>query len=124
MKVYHCKLCGKMVHLMRDGAGQLVCCGQPMEELVANTADAAKEKHVPVIAKEGDHVTVTVSSAPHPMDPEHFIEWIVLETKKGCQQVDLKPGMKPAADFVLAEGDEVVAAYGYCNLHGLWKGVL
>lgn len=124
MKVYRSKKCGNMVFMMHDGGGDLACCGEPMEELIANTTDAAKEKHVPVITKEGSIVTVTVGSVLHPMLPEHYIEWIVLETKMGMQKVDLKPGMKPIAQFALVEGDEVVAAYEYCNLHGLWKGVL
>lgn len=124
MKVYRGKKCGKLVWLLRDGEGDLACCGEPMEELVANTTDGAKEKHVPVLEKEGNLVTVTVGSVLHPMLPEHYIEWIILETKKGIQKVDLQPGMKPMAQFALVDGDEVVAAYEYCNLHGLWKGVL
>ena len=79
------------------------------------------EKHVPVVKKEGNIVTVTVGSVEHPMLDEHYIMFIVLETKKGYQKADLKPQDKPVASFVLAEDDEVVAAYEYCNLHGLWK---
>lgn len=90
--------------------------------MIPNTTDAAGEKHVPVITKDGSKVHVEVGSVEHPMLESHYITWIVLETKTGSQQVDLKPGMKPVADFVLAEGDEVVAAYEYCNLHGLWRG--
>ena len=63
----------------------------------------------------------TVGAVEHPMLPEHFIEWIVLETQQGSQIKHLKPGEKPQAVFALAEGDQTVAAYAYCNLHGLWK---
>ena len=91
------------------------------EELVANTTDAANEKHVPVIKVEGSKVTVTVGEVTHPMLDEHYINWVMLETKKGRQRVELKPGEAPEAVFALAEGDEAVAAYEYCNLHGLWK---
>ena len=91
------------------------------EVLTANTVDAAREKHVPVIAREGNTVTVTVGSVLHPMTEEHYIPFIALETAQGLQVKNLKPGMKPVAVFSLADGDEPVAAYEYCNLHGLWK---
>lgn len=93
----------------------------PKEELIANTVDAAREKHVPVIAREGNTVTVIVGSVLHPMTEEHYIPFIALETAQGLQVKNLKPGMKPVAVFALADGDEPVAAYEYCNLHGLWK---
>ena len=92
-----------------------------MVEMVPNTTDGAHEKHVPVIKVEGNLVTVTVGSVEHPMLEEHSIEWIMLETKEGRQRKTLKPGMKPQAVFAITEGDEVVAAYEYCNLHGFWK---
>ena len=87
-------------------------------ELIANTTDGAYEKHVPVIEQQGDHVTVKVGSVAHPMLDVHYIEWIVLETATGYQKHDLKPGMEPVAEFAVTE--PVVAAYEYCNLHGLW----
>jgi superoxide reductase len=97
------------------------CCGEPLEELVANTTDAAVEKHVPDVTVDGNKVTVKVGSVTHPMVDAHYIEWIMIETKKGCQKADLAPGEAPEAAFVIGEGDEFVAAYDYCNLHGLWK---
>lgn len=92
-----------------------------MTELVPNTTDAAQEKHVPVVEVQGNIVKVSVGSVAHPMLEEHFIQFIILETKQGFQKKDLKPGEKPEALFALADGDEAVAAYEYCNLHGLWK---
>ena len=89
------------------------------EELTANTADGAHEKHVPVIEQSGNAVTVKVGSIEHPSMTEHYIEWILLETEMGFQIHYLKPGMKPEAVFLTNE--KVVAAYEYCNLHGLWK---
>ena len=89
------------------------------EELTANTTDGAHEKHVPVIEQSGNAVTVKVGSVEHPSLPAHYIEWILLETVQGFQIHYLKPGMKPVAFFKVNE--EVVAAYEYCNLHGLWK---
>ncbi len=89
-------------------------------ELVANTVDAAQEKHVPVINISGDTVTIAVGSVEHPSLDAHYIEFIVLVTESGMQMKWLKPGMKPEASFRLVEGDKPVAAYEYCNLHGLW----
>ena len=89
------------------------------EELTANTMDAAQEKHVPVIEQAGDTVIVKVGFVEHPSLPTHYIGWILLETEHGFQIHYLKPGMKPEASFKVNEA--VVAAYEYCNLHGLWK---
>ena len=92
-----------------------------MHKLEANTTDAAQEKHVPVIQVEGNLVTVKVGSAVHPMTEEHLISWISLQTKQGNQRKALSAGQEPKAEFMICDGDEVVAAYAYCNLHGLWK---
>ena len=90
-------------------------------EIVANTTDGAHEKHVPVISVTDDTVKVEVGSVEHPSLPAHYIEFILLETNTGIHTKWLKPGMKPEAVFKLAEGEKVLAAYEYCNLHGLWK---
>lgn len=121
MKFLKCNHCGNIVAVIEEKGGTITCCGDKMQELVANTTDAATEKHVPVIDVDGQNVKVKVGSVEHPMLPEHFIGWIVLETKQGSQRKVLNPGEKPVAEFVLSEGDEVIAAYEYCNLHGLWK---
>ena len=121
LKFYRCPICGNIVVKLENSGVPVVCCGKPMVELVPGTTDASVEKHVPVVTVDGSKVNVFVGGAEHPMVPEHFIQWIVLETKQGWQIKHLKPGTKPSADFVLAEGDEVVAAYEYCNLHSLWK---
>ena len=98
------------------------CCGEGSAELLtANTTDASQEKHVPVIEAKGGKVTVRVGSAPHPMVAEHYIQWIYLQTKNGGQFHFFAPGDAPEATFALAEEDAPVAAYEYCNLHGLWK---
>ena len=90
-------------------------------ELIPNTTDAAGEKHVPVITITNNTVSVKVGSVEHPSFPEHYIEWIALETDKGMQMKWGKPGEVPAATFTIAEDETVLAAYEYCNLHGLWK---
>ena len=92
-----------------------------MKEIIPGTTDASVEKHVPVYEVKDNKVCVTVGSVAHPMTEEHYIQWISLQTKKGNQRKELKPGQEPKACFALCEGDEVVAAYAYCNLHSLWK---
>lgn len=122
MQFYRCEKCGKMLAMLKPSKCEMVqCCNQPMTIVQANTTDAAVEKHVPVIEQNGNIVTVTVGSTIHPMTEDHYIEWILLETKNGNQRVELKPGEEPKATFALVDGNEVVTAYAYCNLHGLWK---
>ena len=121
MKIYRCAHCGNIVFHLHDAGVPLFCCGQKMDLLVPGSVDAAAEKHVPAVTVEGDRVLVQVGSTAHPMVAEHYIEWIALECEKGNQRKELKPGQAPEAKFVLTEDDKVVAAYAYCNLHGLWK---
>lgn len=121
-KFFQCEVCGKMVAVVKDTRVPLMCCGRKMNELIPGTVEASAEKHIPVWSVEGNVVTVTVGSVIHPMVEEHYIEWISLQTKQGNQRKVLAPGQAPTACFALCEGDEVVAAYAYCNLHGLWKG--
>lgn len=98
--------------------GKIVVGGDKGEEIIPNATEGAYEKHVPVIEHQGEHVVVKVGSVEHPMLPAHYIEWIVLETANGYQKKDLNPGEKPEASFAVTE--PVIAAYEYCNLHGLW----
>ena len=121
MKFYRCEHCGQIVAIVKGTGVPIICCGQPMTELTPGTVDASLEKHVPVVETNQNMVTVKIGSVEHPMMDEHYIEWIALQTKYGNQRKSLKPGDKPEACFALCEGDEVVAAYEYCNLHGLWK---
>ncbi len=121
-KFYICAHCGNMVAAVKTGGGTVTCCGEPMKQLIPGTSDGAHEKHVPVCTVEGNKVTVTVGAVEHPMLEEHYIEWISIQTKQGNQRKALKPGDAPKACFMLCEGDEIEAAYAYCNLHSLWKG--
>ena len=121
MKFYRCPHCGKIIAVVKNGARDTICCGVPMVELEPNSTDGAVEKHVPVIEQEGNVVTVKVGSVDHPMLDAHYIEWVMLQTKNGNQRVRLNPGEAPVAKFALLEGDEVVNAFEYCNLHGLFK---
>lgn len=121
VKVLKCNKCGNIVTYLVEKVCVPTCCGDQMTVLEPNTSDGAGEKHVPVIKQDGTKVTVEIGSVAHPMLEEHHIMFIILETKKGVQKVDLAAGAEPKAEFALTEGDEVVAAYEYCNLHGLWK---
>ncbi|MCD2435476.1 desulfoferrodoxin [Acidaminococcus sp. NSJ-142] len=120
-KFFKCAHCGQIITLVKATGVPVICCGEKMGELVPNTVDAAKEKHVPVYEVKDGVVNVTVGSVEHPMTAEHYIEFIVLATKNGVQRKDLKPGDAPKAAFALVAGDEVEGVYAYCNLHGLWK---
>ena len=114
-----CRHCGNLVGMVHDAGVPVICCGEKMEVLNANTVDASNEKHLPVVAVNGNEVTVTVGAVEHPMLPEHFIQWVYLETEKGGMRKALTPGEAPVAKFALVD-DKPVAAYAYCNLHGLW----
>ncbi|MBE6719633.1 MAG: desulfoferrodoxin [Ruminococcaceae bacterium] len=120
MKFYKCSHCGNIITFMENKGVPVMCCGQKMDEIIPGSVDAAAEKHVPVISVDGDCVTVTVGDVAHPMTEEHHIAWVVLETENGFQKAELNPTGTPAVKFALA-GDKAVAAYAYCNLHGLWK---
>lgn len=122
LKFFVCRHCGNVIAYVEDSGVKVVCCGEPMQEMVPNTSDGAGEKHVPVISRKGDTVTVRVGSVEHPMLEAHYIKWIVLQTGTGVQFRELKPGDRPEADFALVPGDAPVAAFEFCNLHGLWSG--
>ena len=117
---FRCAHCGQVVSVLKDAGVSIVCCGERMDRLVPNTTDAAQEKHVPVVARNGCELTVKVGSAAHPMLTEHSIEWIYLHMASGGQRRILAPGAAPEATFRAGEG-EALEAYAYCNLHGLWK---
>lgn len=120
VKFFKCTVCGKVIAMLKETASETICCGKSMVQLVAGTTDAAVEKHVPVVTVDGSKVEVTVGSVIHPMEEKHFIEWIALETNQGVQIKFLKAGQEPKCCFALSDGEIVVKAYAYCNIHGLW----
>ena len=119
-KFFICEHCGKMVGLLEEKGGSLVCCGSAMTELVPNTVEASAEKHLPAVTVSGDLVTVKVGSVPHPMEDAHFIAFVYIETERGGQRKCLIVGETPEVTFSCVD-DKPVAVYAYCNLHGLWK---
>jgi superoxide reductase len=120
LEIYKCDLCGNIVEVLHDGDGELVCCGQPMGLLEEKTADAATEKHVPVIEKIDGGYKVTVGSTLHPMEEKHYIEWIELLANGKAYRQFLSPGDGPETVFCI-EADSPTARE-HCNVHGLWKG--
>ena len=124
VKFYRCSHCGNIVEKIIDSKVPVVCCGEPMKELIPNTSDGAGEKHVPVVEVEGNKVVVKVGEVDHPMIPAHYIQWIYVVTTKGIMRKDLTSDNAPKAEFTLDEDEKVLEVYEYCNLHGLWKTVL
>ena len=119
-KFYICRHCGNLIGMIHDSGVPVVCCGQKMDALVPNTVEASGEKHLPDVKNENGMLRVNVGSVEHPMLDEHYIQWVSIQTKEGNQRKALKPGDAPVISFALCDGDEVVAVYAYCNLHGLW----
>ena len=119
-KFYICEHCGNIIAMVKDKGVPVMCCGQKMTEIIPGTSDASQEKHVPVYTIDGNLVKVKVGSAEHPMLPEHYIEWVSLQTKYGNQRKVLKPGEKPEVCFAICDGDEIEAVYAYWSVHSLW----
>ncbi len=121
-KFYICEHCGNVITFLENRGVPVVCCGQEMTELIPGKMDAAVEKHVPVYTVADGVVSVSVGEVAHPMIPEHYIEWIWLQTRDGTQLKKLHPGDSPEARFFIDPEDPVESVLAYCNLHGLWEG--
>ena len=119
-EVYKCDICGNIVEVTHEGAGQLVCCNQPMNLQEEQNQDSGLEKHVPVITEEGNNVLVKVGSVDHPMEEGHYIEWIELVVDGEIFRKHLSPTDKPLAVFQLCQRHIEISARSYCNIHGLW----
>ena len=119
-QIYKCEVCGNIVEVLHKGAGELVCCGKPMILQQEKTTDEGNEKHVPVIEKTETGIKVKVGAKPHPMEDEHYIEWIQVFAGGESHRKFLSAGEKPEAEFNVQ--DEHIEAREFCNKHGLWKG--
>ena len=118
-QIYKCEVCGNIVEVVHTGAGELVCCKQPMILKVINTEDAVQEKHIPVIEKIDKGFKITIGKILHPMEKSHYIEWIEIIADGRVYRKYLKPDTKLVAEFCIKA--ENITVRGYCNLHGLWK---
>lgn len=121
MIIYKCRICGNVVMLLENGGGTLVCCDQPMEELIAKDSDEGMEKHVPVINVDGKHVTVTVGSVAHPMLENHYITKVFAVYNDKVLTMALQPNQEPKVEFDIDEEFNELEVYEHCNIHDLWK---
>jgi len=118
-EVYKCEICGNIIEVLHEGAGELVCCGQPMKIIEEKIKEIGNEKHKPIIEKNKEGVLIKVGSIPHPMEPNHYIEWIEISTDRGESKKFLNPEDSPEAMFPVKA--KKIKARAYCNVHGLWK---
>jgi superoxide reductase len=119
LQVYKCEVCGNIVEMLHGGKGEMICCGQPMKLFKENSTDAVVEKHVPVVSETADGFSIKIGSIAHPMEENHYIEWIeIIDGDKSYRQF-LNPGQSPQAEFCI--DSKKIIAREYCNLHGLWK---
>ncbi|MFP4141972.1 MAG: desulfoferrodoxin [Thermoplasmata archaeon] len=120
LEVYRCNICGNIVEVVHEGEGELVCCGEPMELLEEKIEEEGNEKHLPVVKEKGDGISVKVGSVEHPMEEDHYIEWIEVLTEEGAFRKFLHPNEEPKVEFDI-EPSEIHSIREYCNVHGLWK---
>ncbi len=118
LRFFKCHKCGNIVELVKDGGGELNCCGEAMMELLANTVDASNEKHIPFVQTVDGKIVAKTGSTTHPMEEKHYIEWILFDDGTSIKKFALKPGEEPVA---MIDQVEKCTVYSYCNLHGLWK---
>lgn len=116
---FRCESCGNIVGIIEDGGGTLVCCGKEMRGLKPNAVEAAKERHVPAIKRDGNKLVVQVGALEHPMTEEHSMMWIAVAQGNVTQRARLEVMRKPRAEFFIDDGS--VTVYAYCNQHGLWS---
>jgi len=118
-EIYKCDICGNIVEVLNVGSESLVCCGGAMRLESEKIEDQGNEKHVPIIEKTDFGYRIKVGSIEHPMENEHFIEWIEINSEDGKSgKKFLNPGDKPEADFYI-KADKITAR-AYCSVHGLW----
>lgn len=118
-KFYRCRHCGNLIGVIKDSGISIFCCGERMEELVPNTVEASTEKHIPVVNIDGNTLNVKVGDVMHPMQEDHYIEWIYVQFENGGRRIALKPGDVPEINICIKDC-KVLRVFAYCNLHGLW----
>lgn len=119
-KFFRCKHCGNFIGLINNAGVPMICCGEKMEEIVPNTTEASTEKHIPMVSRTGDILTVEIGSVIHPSTEEHHIEFVYVQTENGGQRKSIEIGKDPIVKFAIVE-DTPVEVFAYCNIHGLWK---
>ena len=121
LELFRCKVCGNIAEILVAGDGELVCCGEVMERLPLKTQDLGSEKHVPVIEKQGDEITIKIGSEPHPMENDHYVQFVeaIANDNKYLKRKYFNAGDEPILKFK-CECKEGISAREYCNIHGLW----
>ncbi|MCQ2565265.1 MAG: desulfoferrodoxin [Clostridia bacterium] len=120
LSFYKCSICGKVIVMIDSTLAPTICCGREMRKLEPQSIEASTEKHVPVIEDHEDWIHVRVGSTIHPMDANHYIQWIAVQTTRGFCIKYLEPGEKPEAIFCTGK-DRVINVWEYCTIHGLWE---
>lgn len=120
-RFYYCSVCGNIIEKVHDSGNELVCCARTMMELEPGTTDGKLEWHVPVCNLKGNLLEIKIGQNPHPMESDHFIQWVEIATNKGVARKYLEPGDEPVVHFTLCDGEKVCSIYAYCNKHKLWK---
>lgn len=118
-RFFKCSHCGNLVGVINDSKVPMWCCREKMQELIAQNEDLKNEKHTPVVAIKDNVLDINVGSINHPMEENHFIEWVYVHTTRGGKRFALKPNDAPYVRVVL-DNEEAIAVYAYCNIHGLW----
>ena len=121
MRFFKCYICGNFVELLYEGGGELVCCGEAMQELVAKDKEEGSEKHLPVVSFEDNKLKVKVGEVSHPMLENHYITCVIIKYNDKVQRLNLFPNQTPEAEFCIDEEFDNIEVYEYCNVHGLWK---
>lgn len=121
VKYYRCPVCGNIIEVIEGDVNRVRCCGKELELLIANTVDAAFEKHVPVYKRDNNDIIVQVGEVIHPMEDKHYIMWISMVTSDKVIKINLRPGDEPSVRLPYVSGAII---YEYCNLHGLWKNTV
>lgn len=120
LRFYNCETCGNIFMIISESGVPVNCCDMKMKEIIPGTSDGAHEKHIPVYDVNEETVNVSVGSTEHPMTPEHYIEWVCIETDCGIQLKELNPNTSPRVSFFI-KGEKIKAVYAFCNQHGLWR---
>jgi len=118
--VYYCEKCHNIVESLWNGDHDLECCGERMKKLEPNTVDAAQEKHVPVIVRDGNKVTVKVGEAAHPMQADHYILFVEVVAGDKVYRHNFNEG-DTAAEATFTVEEQNITARAFCNLHGFWQ---
>lgn len=118
MRFYTCTKCGSLITSSGDLVEDIYCCGKRASELTPEVSGTFARTHAPILSREGDLITVRVGEQAHPMTPTHAILWVLLVSREGVQKKAVSE--IPEVTFALTPGDRAVAAYAFCNEHGLF----